>query len=146
MPVGRVVAWSETGRLGNPSLVPLPRGGGAPLEWMADRLLQDGHLSLQVEEGGAVSVDGSPWEPGTPPLTLAPGRHQVRVQFGDEVQVQVVPVLSGRTTELALAPLPEMPDGAGGHRRWGLVAMPALAVGGAVALAIQRDRPGDAVR
>ncbi len=145
-PVCHVGAWTGEGPLVLAEEVILPRGGGAPLEWMAEAFLQEGQLSLEVEEGGALVVDGADWDPAAGPQPVKVGRHQVRVQFGDEAQVKVVPVLSGQTTHLALAPLPDTPGVRGGHRRWGLVAAPALAAGGVVALAAQRDRPGDAAR
>ncbi len=146
VPVTRASAWSEEGLVGEPVVLPLPRGGGAPLEWLAETMLQPGELSLEVVEGGTVAVDGSAW-PAVPEVRdLVPGRHQVRAQFGEEIQVQVVPVLSGQTTTLQLGPAPQVGDAAGRHHRWGLVAAPALAVGGAVALVLQRDKPGDAAR
>ena len=146
VPVTRASAWSERGSLGEPVVLPLPRGGGAPLEWLAETMLQSGELVATVAEGGSVTVDGVDWLSPPDGGELPPGRHQVRAQFGDEVQVQVVPVFSGQTTELLLEPAPLVSEVSGRHHRWGLVAAPALAVGGAVALVIQRDKPGDAAR
>jgi hypothetical protein len=143
VPVARVSAWSTDGQLGTSELIRLPRGGGAPLEWMAETLLVDGSLSVALAEGGVIRLNGSNWIGTDEPLSLRPGRHQLRVQFGEEVQVQVVPVLPGQTARLALAPTPKV-KGVGVHRRWGLVAVPALAAAGAVVLVLQKDRPGDA--
>ena len=146
VPVTRASAWSAEGPLAEAVVTPLPRGGGAPLEWLAQTLLEPGELSLKIVEGGAATVDGVDWPAPGGVRALRPGRHQVRAQFGEEVQVQVVPVLTGQTAALHLAPAPQASDGAAGHRRWGLVMAPALAVGGAVALVVQRDWPGDASR
>ncbi|GEM_PF-2703699 len=146
VPVTRASIWGPEGPLVAPVVVPLPREGGAPLEWMAQGLLQPGELSLKIIEGGLLSVDGAAWPPQGGVRSLPPGRHQIRAQFGDEVQVQVVPVLSGHVTARHLAPAMAPGDVGRTHRRWGLVAMPALAVGGAVALVVQRDWPGDAAR
>jgi hypothetical protein len=144
VPVTRASAWSVEGPLGEPVVVPLPRGGGAPLEWIAETLLEPGELALKIADDGSATVDGVDWPAPGGVRTLPPGRHQVRAQFGDEVQVQVVPVLARQTAALQLAPAPKAADGPTGHRRWGLVMGPALAVGGAVALVVQRDWPGDA--
>ena len=147
MPVARATAWGGGQPLGEePVVLQLPRGGGAPLEWLERTLLASGSLEVRVGPEGQLTLDGKPWRPQTERTPLRPGRHEVRVSYGEEVQVQVVPIFPGQDSLVEMLPPPEVEGRSGGHRRWGLVAAPALAAGGVVALAVQRDRPGDAVR
>jgi len=146
MPVARASAWGGGQALGEPVVLLLPRGGGAPLEWLERTLLASGSLEVRVAPEALLELDGRPWQPQSERTPLSPGRHEVRVSYGEEIQVQVVPIFPGQGSLAEMLPPPEVEGGGGVHRRWGLVAAPALAAGGLVALAVQRDRPGDAVR
>ncbi len=146
IPVARVSAHGGGQTLGTTAVLELPRGGGAPLEWVERTLLVHGSLEVRVLPEAQLSLDQRPWQPKDDPTPLPPGRHEVRVTYGEEVQVQVVPVFPGQESLAEMLPPPVVEGATGAHRRWGLVAAPALAAGGMAALFLRKDWPGDAIR